>query len=114
MRLEEAEDVRVRPSGRAPRLFQFEKVAGEHFEAGADRSLGTLEVPRRGAAIFRCSEDAFFLERGKGWIRSYFQIWDAERAWLGEQKEWLLQYCQRKVSQGITPDYFIFGHQMSS
>lgn len=35
----------------------------------------------------------------------------AERAWLGEQKEWLLQYCQRKVSQGITPDYFIFGHR---
>lgn len=88
MRLEEAEVVRVRPSGRAPRLFQFEKVAGEDLEAGADRSLGTLEVPRRGAAIFRCGEDAFFLERGKGWIRSYFQIWDAERAWLGASYRW--------------------------
>jgi len=34
-----------------------------------------------------------------------------ERAWLGEDKEWLLQYCHRKVEQGIEPDYFVFGHR---
>ena len=34
-----------------------------------------------------------------------------ERSWLGEDKEWLLQYCQRKVAQGLEPDYFIFGHR---
>ena len=34
-----------------------------------------------------------------------------ERAWLGEDKEWLLQYCNRKVELGIEPDYFIFGHR---
>lgn len=35
----------------------------------------------------------------------------AERSWLGEDKEWLLQYCQRKIDLGIQPDYFIFGHR---
>jgi len=34
-----------------------------------------------------------------------------ERDWLGEDKEWLLQYCLRKISQGIEPDYFVFGHR---
>lgn len=34
-----------------------------------------------------------------------------ERSWLGEDKEWLLQYCKRKINQGIEPDYFIFGHR---
>ncbi|MBN8681781.1 MAG: UDP-2,3-diacylglucosamine diphosphatase [Chitinophagales bacterium] len=35
----------------------------------------------------------------------------AERAWLGEDKEWLLQYCERKIAQGTEPDYFVFGHR---
>ena len=35
----------------------------------------------------------------------------AERNWLGEPNEWLLQYCGRKIDQGITPDYFVFGHR---
>lgn len=35
----------------------------------------------------------------------------AERNWLGEDKEWLLQYCQRKVELGVAPDYFVFGHR---
>lgn len=35
----------------------------------------------------------------------------AERFWLGEEKEWLLQYCKRKISQGIEPDYFVFAHR---
>jgi UDP-2,3-diacylglucosamine hydrolase len=35
----------------------------------------------------------------------------AEKNWLGEQNEWLLQYCQRKIDLGITPDYFVFGHR---
>ena len=34
-----------------------------------------------------------------------------ERAWLGEEKEWLLQYCNRKLELGVEPDYFIFGHR---
>jgi UDP-2,3-diacylglucosamine hydrolase len=34
-----------------------------------------------------------------------------ERFWLGEEKEWLLQYTNRKISQGVEPDYFIFGHR---
>ncbi|HNG90099.1 MAG TPA: UDP-2,3-diacylglucosamine diphosphatase, partial [Saprospiraceae bacterium] len=35
----------------------------------------------------------------------------AERAWLGEQQEWLLRYCERKLEQGLAPDYFVFGHR---
>lgn len=35
----------------------------------------------------------------------------AERNWLGEEQEWLLQYCLRKIGQGIEPDYFVFGHR---
>lgn len=34
-----------------------------------------------------------------------------EREWLGEDREWLLQYCLRKIGQGIEPDYFVFGHR---
>lgn len=34
-----------------------------------------------------------------------------ERAWLGDQQEWLLQYCERKLSQGTVPDFFVFGHR---
>jgi UDP-2,3-diacylglucosamine hydrolase len=34
-----------------------------------------------------------------------------ERFWLGEEKEWLLRYTTRKTEQGITPDFFIFGHR---
>ncbi len=34
-----------------------------------------------------------------------------ERSWLGDEKEWLLQYAQRKVALGIEPDYFVFGHR---
>jgi len=34
-----------------------------------------------------------------------------ERAWLGEEKEWLLQYCRRKIELGVAPDYFVFGHR---
>lgn len=30
---------------------------------------------------------------------------------MGEDREWLLQYCHRKIDQGIEPDYFIFGHR---
>lgn len=35
----------------------------------------------------------------------------AERFWLGEAQEWLLQYTRRKVERGVEPDYFIFGHR---
>jgi UDP-2,3-diacylglucosamine hydrolase len=35
----------------------------------------------------------------------------AERNWLGDDQEWLLQYCQRKIEQGVAPDYFVFGHR---
>ncbi len=35
----------------------------------------------------------------------------AERNWLGDDNEWLLQYCQRKIDLGIAPDYFVFGHR---
>jgi UDP-2,3-diacylglucosamine hydrolase len=34
-----------------------------------------------------------------------------ERAWLGAEREWLLQYCERKIGLGIEPDYFVFGHR---
>lgn len=34
-----------------------------------------------------------------------------ERSWLGEEREWLLQYCHRKIDQGLEPDYFVFGHR---
>jgi UDP-2,3-diacylglucosamine hydrolase len=34
-----------------------------------------------------------------------------ERAWLGEEREWLLRYCERKISQGVQADFFVFGHR---
>jgi UDP-2,3-diacylglucosamine hydrolase len=34
-----------------------------------------------------------------------------ERYWLGEDQEWLVQYANRKISQGIAPDFFVFGHR---
>lgn len=34
-----------------------------------------------------------------------------EFQWNGEEKEWLVQYCYRKIRQGIVPDFFIFGHR---
>jgi UDP-2,3-diacylglucosamine hydrolase len=34
-----------------------------------------------------------------------------ERHWLGEDREWLLRYCCRKIELGIEPDYFVFGHR---
>ena len=34
-----------------------------------------------------------------------------EFSWLGEDREWLLQYCKHKLEQGVQPDYFIFGHR---
>lgn len=36
---------------------------------------------------------------------------EAEYSWLGEDREWLVQYCKRKTSQGIEPDFFVFGHR---
>lgn len=35
----------------------------------------------------------------------------AERAWMGADREWLLQYCERKIERGTVPDYFVFGHR---
>lgn len=34
-----------------------------------------------------------------------------ERHWLGEEREWLVQYAIRKIGQGIEPDFFVFGHR---
>lgn len=34
-----------------------------------------------------------------------------ERYWLGEEREWLVQYAHRKIDQGIEPDFFVFGHR---
>jgi len=36
---------------------------------------------------------------------------EEERSWLGEEREWLVQYCHRKIDRGVEPDYFIFGHR---
>lgn len=36
---------------------------------------------------------------------------EEERSWLGEEREWLVQYCHRKIDQGVEPDYFVFGHR---
>ncbi|TNE58351.1 MAG: UDP-2,3-diacylglucosamine diphosphatase [Bacteroidetes bacterium] len=36
---------------------------------------------------------------------------DEERYWLGPEREWLVQYANRKISRGVEPDYFIFGHR---
>ena len=36
---------------------------------------------------------------------------EEERSWLGEEQEWLVQYANRKIDQGIAPDYFVFGHR---
>ncbi|MGK0413194.1 MAG: UDP-2,3-diacylglucosamine hydrolase [Polaribacter sp.] len=35
---------------------------------------------------------------------------DEDAKYLGEEKEWLVQYCQRKLSQAHY-DYFVFGHR---
>lgn len=36
---------------------------------------------------------------------------EEERSWLGEAREWLVQYAHRKIDQGVEADYFIFGHR---
>ncbi len=36
---------------------------------------------------------------------------EAERSWMGEDREWLLQYAHRKLDQGVAPDFFVFGHR---
>jgi UDP-2,3-diacylglucosamine hydrolase len=36
---------------------------------------------------------------------------EREFRWNGAQDEWLVQYCLRKLSQGVTSDFFIFGHR---
>ena len=36
---------------------------------------------------------------------------EREFRWNGEESEWLVQYCYRKISQGIVPDFFVFGHR---
>lgn len=36
---------------------------------------------------------------------------DAEKGWMGDQNEWLLQYCLGKLANGVEPDYFVFGHR---
>ena len=36
---------------------------------------------------------------------------DADRTWLGPEREWLVQYCHRKLAQGVEPDFFVFGHR---
>ena len=35
---------------------------------------------------------------------------DEDAKFLGEDKEWLVQYCKRKLSQKHR-DYFLFGHR---
>ena len=34
-----------------------------------------------------------------------------ERNWLGESKEWLVQYTYRKLERGLEADFFVFGHR---
>lgn len=36
---------------------------------------------------------------------------DAERNWMGDDREWLLQYAHRKLDQGLDVDFFVFGHR---
>lgn len=36
---------------------------------------------------------------------------EEERSWLGEEREWLVQYANRKIDQGIEADFFVFGHR---
>jgi UDP-2,3-diacylglucosamine hydrolase len=35
---------------------------------------------------------------------------DEEQEFLGEEKEWLIQYCRRKLEEKHY-DYFLFGHR---
>ena len=42
--------------------------------------------------------------------RSRRKSYANDRKWLGEDKEWLVQYCKRKLSEK-SYDYFIFGHR---
>jgi len=30
---------------------------------------------------------------------------------LGADSEWLIQYCERKIQEGDTPDFYVFGHR---
>jgi UDP-2,3-diacylglucosamine hydrolase len=36
---------------------------------------------------------------------------DEDKIFLGEDKEWLIQYCEDQITKGIQPDYFVFGHR---
>lgn len=49
-------------------------------------------------------------------IAGYFSRYSREKetetvSFLGEHKEWLIQYCERKIQSHPEIDYFIFGHR---
>ncbi len=48
-------------------------------------------------------------ERVSGFSRAHTDI--AEVGFMGADKEWLVQYCERKLSLKPELDYFIFGHR---
>ncbi|MEM6966013.1 MAG: UDP-2,3-diacylglucosamine diphosphatase [Bacteroidota bacterium] len=44
------------------------------------------------------------------WSQKSRKVSPAALSWLGDDQEWLLTYCQKKLDE-IAPDYFIFGHR---
>lgn len=47
-----------------------------------------------------------------GYFSRYSREKETERIpYLGKEKEWLIQYCERKIQSHPAIDYFIFGHR---
>jgi UDP-2,3-diacylglucosamine hydrolase len=51
------------------------------------------------------------------WLADYFSrgsrasTGSYDEQYLGKDQEWLYQFCERKIDEGDTSDYFIFGHR---
>jgi UDP-2,3-diacylglucosamine hydrolase len=45
------------------------------------------------------------------WSRASRKKEKEPQVFLGEEKEWLISYCKRKLKENNTIDYFLFGHR---
>ena len=43
--------------------------------------------------------------------RSRLANGDSDQVFMGEDKEWLIQYAERKLESDVSIDYFLFGHR---
>ena len=65
-------------------------IGSEHLFArgGEPGVLAVLLLPGRRRGTFAFGEDSFSIEPGQGLIRTYYQMWDQNREFLGASYRW--------------------------